>query len=325
MSLTESFQRISPTAVVTSLLLHVAILLAILSQVEWSDTDKVIDLTVEQPRAQSPPTNQAESAPPPLSLPKAPDLAELLPVPKPPPPVNASDLARSHAASPPSPPQKPAAAPRLANAVPAPESTPPPVSEHELSKPKPQAQAPAQVPPQPRPQPAPPAKRATPNVDDIVAGLLPKPQPPPPVTSPEVQATPPLPALRPPQNAAPPQPPAAAAAKPPANPPGKPGPSAARQQQAAANYLEQALYHLAQRDLPRQRLDDPPGILVARLTVARDGRLLRAELAQSSGSPRLDNAMMDAIYRAAPFPAPPPELGDRYTFSMPIRFKSEDE
>lgn len=52
-------------------------------------------------------------------------------------------------------------------------------------------------------------------------------------------------------------------------------------------------------------------------TIAADGRLAAAALARSSGSAELDQAALDHLHRAAPFPAPPP--GAQRDFSFDFR------
>lgn len=52
-------------------------------------------------------------------------------------------------------------------------------------------------------------------------------------------------------------------------------------------------------------------------TIAADGRLASAALARSSGSADLDQAALDHLRRAAPFPAPPP--GAQRDFSFEFR------
>lgn len=52
-------------------------------------------------------------------------------------------------------------------------------------------------------------------------------------------------------------------------------------------------------------------------TIAADGRLASAALARSSGSAELDQAALDHLHRAAPFPAPP--QGAQRDFSFDFR------
>jgi protein TonB len=56
--------------------------------------------------------------------------------------------------------------------------------------------------------------------------------------------------------------------------------------------------------------------------VARDGQVQEVEVRQSSGSAPLDDAEVDAIWRASPLPPLPPELvGNPVTLIMPITYK----
>ncbi|MEM8752353.1 MAG: TonB family protein, partial [Pseudomonadota bacterium] len=58
------------------------------------------------------------------------------------------------------------------------------------------------------------------------------------------------------------------------------------------------------------------------LTVGRDGALLSAELQESAGSGRLDDAAIRAVRDAAPYVAAPEELfGESFRFVLPIRFQ----
>jgi protein TonB len=68
----------------------------------------------------------------------------------------------------------------------------------------------------------------------------------------------------------------------------------------------------------QQRLVLPAGFsqkrsfVLATLTIARDGRLVAARITRGSGNELLDNAVRDAIRRAAPFrPLPSHLRGDR--------------
>lgn len=57
------------------------------------------------------------------------------------------------------------------------------------------------------------------------------------------------------------------------------------------------------------------------LTVDRSGRLLERRIAASRGFGLLNDAALDAVQRAAPFPKPPTEIaGDRIRLSVIVRF-----
>ena len=63
------------------------------------------------------------------------------------------------------------------------------------------------------------------------------------------------------------------------------------------------------------RENSDEGLVVALVTIARDGRLLDAAISRSSGSKTLDKATLDVIHSAGPYaPLPNDVLGDRHTF-----------
>ena len=63
------------------------------------------------------------------------------------------------------------------------------------------------------------------------------------------------------------------------------------------------------------------GRVVLRVTIAADGRLLDAFIAQGSGYPDLDAATIDMARRAAPYPPLPRALGaERASFNVPVIF-----
>ncbi|MBD3765824.1 MAG: TonB family protein [Rhodobacterales bacterium] len=63
------------------------------------------------------------------------------------------------------------------------------------------------------------------------------------------------------------------------------------------------------------------GTVVLRLTVARDGRLIAADLARGSGNGALDDAALQAARRAGRFPAAPAALtGAQFRFDLPMTF-----
>ncbi|MBD3805099.1 MAG: TonB family protein, partial [Thioclava sp.] len=64
------------------------------------------------------------------------------------------------------------------------------------------------------------------------------------------------------------------------------------------------------------------GRVVVALNVARDGRLLGAAVAKSSGNAALDQAALDAVRRAGRFPVAPQGLAKaRYSFTLPMTFR----
>jgi protein TonB len=141
-----------------------------------------------------------------------------------------------------------------------------------------------------------------------LADILPLPDEAPPITMPKL----PRPTLAPVRRAAQP-----------AAPPDKPAPQPqARLRQVREDYLLRVIEKLSRmRYVPRSPLAVDRGVVVTRLTVARDGRLLDAELTHSSGNPDLDNGMMQAIRGAAPFaPLPADIQDDALTITVPISF-----
>jgi TonB family protein len=94
-------------------------------------------------------------------------------------------------------------------------------------------------------------------------------------------------------------------------------------QPAQRDYLWQIIRKLSQsRFYPQSREESERGVVVARLTVARDGRLIDVSLAKSSGFPRLDRSVMDTIRKASPFAPLPAEIGvDSHTFIVPINYE----
>jgi periplasmic protein TonB len=69
---------------------------------------------------------------------------------------------------------------------------------------------------------------------------------------------------------------------------------------------------------------DVHGVVIARLTVARDGGLIDLSLPKQSGLPGVDGSVLDAIRRAAPFAPLPKDFTDnRFTFIVPINYTPE--
>jgi protein TonB len=95
--------------------------------------------------------------------------------------------------------------------------------------------------------------------------------------------------------------------------------------QAQQDYLLQVVRKLSQaRFTPATREERERGLVVARLTIGRDGRLIGVALARPSGSPNLDRGVMDTIRKASPFAPLPAELAaDSHTFIVPIDYTRE--
>jgi protein TonB len=95
--------------------------------------------------------------------------------------------------------------------------------------------------------------------------------------------------------------------------------------QAQQDYLLLIVRRLSQaRFTPATREERERGLVVVRLTIGRDGRLLAAELARPSGSPALDRGVIETIRKASPFAPLPAELAaDSHTFIVPIDYAQE--
>jgi len=56
-----------------------------------------------------------------------------------------------------------------------------------------------------------------------------------------------------------------------------------------------------------------------RVVIARDGRLVSADVAQSNGTPAMDQAILAAVHRNSPFlPLPPEIAGNQATFDVAL-------
>jgi protein TonB len=95
-----------------------------------------------------------------------------------------------------------------------------------------------------------------------------------------------------------------------------------RQRQTRQDYLSQIIRKLSQhkvRTAAPAALEQ--GLVVLRLTVARDGRLVDLALARSSGSPDLDRGVMETAQKASPFEPLPAEIAAvPYTLTVPISY-----
>ena len=96
-------------------------------------------------------------------------------------------------------------------------------------------------------------------------------------------------------------------------------------QQAQQDYVLHVVRKLAATRIyaPGGKQDER-GVVVARLTVGRQGELAGLSLAKDSGSPGLDRGVLDTIRRAAPFaPLPAAFAAATFTFMVPIDFARE--
>lgn len=311
---TWRFHRMSVVAMGGSLLLHATALAALLPETlprQERLSEQTIELTLERPTAPPeapavPAAEQAaqrlpsgssdfapaalapgpsEAASAPLPTPAEPHLARTLPSAEPPPEPAKRDFGTSAA------PPGPQPQPTLEKAVPTLDA-PPMVTGRELARTAPSALARSSV-MQDQPQAPPPqqvVRQATPkrasqqNEADRAGGPAPG-------------------AASPVQRTA----------------------TSYSAHQAQQDYLLQIVRRLSQaRFTPATREERERGLVVVRLTIGRDGRLLDVALARPSGSPTLDRGVMDTIRKASPFAPLPAELADNsHTFIVPIDYTQE--
>ena len=68
------------------------------------------------------------------------------------------------------------------------------------------------------------------------------------------------------------------------------------------------------------------GTVQLAFTLDRQGRVTASRIAKSSGSSALDEATLDLVRRAQPFPAPPPEMpGAEITLDVEVRYNIRDQ
>ncbi|MEO9599390.1 energy transducer TonB [Parasphingorhabdus sp.] len=102
-----------------------------------------------------------------------------------------------------------------------------------------------------------------------------------------------------------------------------PLPPASQHSNVEASWEAQLLAHLERfRRYPASaKARREQGIAYIRFTMDKQGQLISAQLARSSGSRRLDKAALATIKRAAPFPKPPQDLpGISLELTVPIEF-----
>lgn len=321
----------SPVAAAMALLLHALVALAFLWELprhEAEAAERAIEFTVEVPSA--PPAEPQVPAAPATAPPQAAAPTPSVP-PSPPPRLG---LARPRSLTP-----DPSAKPAAPQPGPTPSETPTQATEpakQEPTKPEPEPQqAAAASPPPPEPkleQVLPPVEAPPP---PLTAQDFPKPAPPPPPKPPPPKAPPPPPQraqVPPPQQRLQPsplsrvpqqRPPADshASAQPAPSPLTNPA-SQYGQRKAEDDYLWLVMRKLSQyRYYPKSNVVSEEGVVVMRITVARDGRLLDVALARSSGYPNLDSGVMDTLRQAAPFARLPADIpGDRHTFILPVNY-----
>ncbi len=294
------FNRMSPTAAVTSALLHAVVAAAFLSdlpQPELRQADDLIEVTVERPTLplaehSTPSTPVAETAgQAPTMEPEQRPVASPAPID---PPAKAKDE------TPPAPPSqqmaetKPAVVePTLEQALPPLQAPPPPVATNDFA---------ALLPPA---APRAPTPRSPPQTSSVPRPSQPSP--------PKHSASQPVS-----QHVQTPR-------RPTPSPNAAPARRRGSQRQAEEDYLWQVVRKLSRyRFREKSRGAGEQGLVVTRITIARDGRLLEASLARSSGVPALDQGVMDTIRRASPFaPLPADIADDHFTFTVPLNYLHE--
>jgi len=316
-----------------------------------------------QPALQAPPARMGLSAPigttmDPRAALKAPDTSSAkqgpttetttAPEPKPEPPKEAATSQPTKEIVKPEPAQETAKAEPAKDEA---ESEPPQEAKPEPPKVEQQQAALAPQPQPPAPQPPPPTlEKALPPLEapppPLTSREIPRPAPPPP-PPPKPQAQPqPAPRAQMPQ-----QLPPAAQQQLPSSPlshipqqrsPAEPqqasrqAPSSAftnpadvyGQRKAQEDYLWNVVRKIAtHRYYPKSsRENSEEGLVVALVTIARDGRLLDVGISKSSGYKALDNAVLEVIRSAAPYaPLPNDMLGDRHTFVLPLNYRRNDQ
>ena len=219
----------------------------------------------------------------------------------------------------------PAPKPTLALLLPEPTSIDPPSAQDFLSP------QPTVVPPAPAEEPM--LEQALSPVDAppaIDGREFAKAKPVPPIPSapaPHVQALAPKPVAAQPR----PQPPAVTRALREDRREGAPGTAAhpasvspgqgVAQRHAQEDYFRQIVEKISRyRFYSRQQNSNQHGLVVTRLTLARDGGVLDVSLLKSSGSATLDSAVVQTIRQASPFPPLPAELGGAQTFIVPVNY-----
>jgi protein TonB len=91
------------------------------------------------------------------------------------------------------------------------------------------------------------------------------------------------------------------------------------------DYLVQVIQKISRyRYYPKSAEASEHGVVVTRVTVARDGQLLDVALTKSSGFPNLDRGLLETIRQAAPFaPLPPDIAASQLSFILPISYAHE--
>ncbi len=99
----------------------------------------------------------------------------------------------------------------------------------------------------------------------------------------------------------------------------------AQQRRAEEDYLVGVIRKLSQyRFVPQAQAASADGMVVTKITLARDGRVLDVALARSSGFAVLDQGVIDTVRRASPFAPLPNDLaGAQVSLTVPIAYARE--
>lgn len=211
-------------------------------------------------------------------------------------------------------------APAVVPPSPPPKPPPEPIGPPPAPPPPPEPIAPPPPPPPPPPEavvpPAPPEIVPPVPLPQPTPSSPPKPVPKPPV-KPRAEPSKPRPQPVPHQLSVPP---AVDVPSPAISPPPASAPSAAA---ATQNWQVQVLGRLerSKRYPDVARMRHQQGIVYLRFSMDRRGNVLSAHVERSSGVEALDQETLALIRRAAPLPAPPPEVaGDPVELVVPVVF-----
>jgi protein TonB len=92
---------------------------------------------------------------------------------------------------------------------------------------------------------------------------------------------------------------------------------------AVGAWQQQVVLHVSGQQRFPPNAKGQSGTAKVHFTVDRTGRLVSAQLLESTGHPQLDAEAIALLHRAQPFPAPPIEVnGDALRFDMPIVFSA---
>jgi protein TonB len=101
--------------------------------------------------------------------------------------------------------------------------------------------------------------------------------------------------------------------------------SPAQQRRAEEDYLVSVIRKLSRyRFMPQTQAASAHGLVVTKITLARDGHVLNVALSRSSGFAVLDQGVLDTIRRASPFePLPDDITGTQVSLTVPIAYDRE--